>query len=394
MIGRGLRAGAHLLLGGVVALPVAALGWLFARASDGSATVVVLAAVAVAGVVAVALLPVVRPLAVVAARTLLDVPLPDPPPRPGWSARRRAAGWLAVAAVLGAATVLAVLVLVPAAAGFALLPVTGGAVRISATTVWPATGLLRALGPVIALVCLALLAVVVAALADLSRRLAPWFLGPTTAERLEAARAAAVRSARRARLAGELHDGVGHVLTAVTLQAGAARRVFDTDPEFARRALAAIEDRTLDAVADLDRMLGVLREGDEMPADGPGLEELDLVVEGARAAGTPVTVTREGELARVDAARSAAALGVAREALTNAVRHGDGEVALDLHVRDDGGVALTVTNPGGSGRTRPNGGRGLAGLGERVALVGGTVAAGPEEGRWVLRADLPAGPVP
>jgi signal transduction histidine kinase len=393
VISRSLRAAAHLLLGGVVALPVAALGWLFVVAADGTATSAVLGVVALAGVAGVALLPVVRPLAVVAARTLLDVPLPEPAPGTGWSARRRAAGWLALQAVLGAATVLAVLVLVPAAAGFALLPITGGAVRISAETVWPATGLLRALGPVIGLVCLALLGVVVAALADLSRRLAPWFLGPTTAERLAAAREAALRAARRARLAGELHDGVGHVLTAVILQAGAARRVFDTDPDFARRALASIEERTRDAVADLDTMLGALREGTE-PADGPGLEDLDVVVETVRAAGTTVTVEREGEIARVEPAVSAAALGVAREALTNAARHGDGAIGLDLRVDDDGGVRLTVTNPGVPRRTRPGGGRGLAGLAERVALVGGTVEAGPQDDHWVLHAELPAGAPP
>lgn len=93
-------------------------------------------------------------------------------------------------------------------------------------------------------------------------RWAPLLLGPTPRERLAAAEARAADLAVRNRLARELHDSVGHALSAVTLQASAARRVLDSDPEFVREALAAIEDTTRRTVGELDAVLGVLREGD------------------------------------------------------------------------------------------------------------------------------------
>ncbi len=91
-------------------------------------------------------------------------------------------------------------------------------------------------------------------------RWAPELLGPTPADRLAAAEQRAADLAVRNRLARELHDAVGHALSAVTLQASAARRVLDHDPEFVREALAAIEDTTRRTVGELDAVLGVLRE--------------------------------------------------------------------------------------------------------------------------------------
>ncbi|GAA2918997.1 hypothetical protein GCM10020221_14070 [Streptomyces thioluteus] len=92
-------------------------------------------------------------------------------------------------------------------------------------------------------------------------RCAPVLLGPSPADRLRAAEERARRLAVRNRLARELHDSVGHALSAVLLQAGAARKVLDADPGFAREALAAIEETTRTAVGELDTVLGLLREG-------------------------------------------------------------------------------------------------------------------------------------
>ena len=100
----------------------------------------------------------------------------------------------------------------------------------------------------------------VAGLGALAATMAPVLLGPSPADRIAALEARERRLAERNRLARELHDSVGHALTATTLQAGAARAVFDSDPEFARRALAAIEEVGRTAMDDLDHVLGVLRD--------------------------------------------------------------------------------------------------------------------------------------
>ena len=166
--------------------------------------------------------------------------------------------------------VLAVLVLLPQAAGFAVLPLTGGELRLGPGTSWPVSragaaaraggggrrgrARRRAWSP---------------GSGRPSPALAPRFLGPTPEEALAAERTRAGRLAWRARLAGELHDHLGHTLTAVTLQAGAARRVLDADPAAARRALEAIEERGRSAVDELDRVLTLLR--DPEGADPGGL---------------------------------------------------------------------------------------------------------------------------
>lgn len=110
-----------------------------------------------------------------------------------------------------------------------------------------------------------LLALIVVAGALLSRA-APWFLGPSAAERIAAMESEAVKLAERNRLARELHDSVGHALSVVTLQAGAAGRVLDSDPAFAREALGAIEESARAALEDLDHVLGLLRDDPSRPA--------------------------------------------------------------------------------------------------------------------------------
>lgn len=375
---------AHLALGGALALPYVGLTWLLVRAAgtqQGFLVLGVLALLTVVGGVGVAFLPPVRPLGAVVARSLLTAEIPVPDEAGG--GRARAAGWFAVTVVAGAVAVLAVLVLVPQAVGFAVLPLTGGALQLGPGTSWPVTGPALLLGPVAAVVALALAVGVVAGLGAALARLAPWLLGPTPEEALAAERTRAGRLAWRARLAGELHDHLGHTLTAVTLQAGAARRVLDADPAAARRALEAIEERGRSAVDELDRVLTLLR--DPEGADPGGLSppaDVPALVEGIRTTGREVHLDLVGEPGLL-------ARRVVQEGLTNAVRHGaPGPIDVAVAV-GTGTTTVALTNPLGPDRPGSPPGRGLAGLRERVEAAGGTLQAGAADGTWTLRAELP-----
>ncbi|GJF06543.1 sensor histidine kinase [Pseudonocardia sp. D17] len=393
------RRALHLLLGAVVALPYGALGWLFALAiGSGGLDVVsgtVLLALAVAAGVAVAFAPGVRALEVTAARALLDAAVPGTGGRDAtpttWSARRRAAGWLALNVVAGAVTVLVTLVVVPTAIALVTAPWRDIApLPAGAAAAWC---------PVAGVALVALLAHAVSATGAVLGRLAPGVLGPDRRERLRAELAAAQRVADdlavRNRLARELHDSVGHALTVTTLQAEAAARVLDGDPEFARRALGAIADAGRGALADLDHVLGILRDGPgESPPTAPTADLADLpgLLDGARTAGVDVRLDVRGDLGAVPAAVSREAYRIVQESLTNALRHAG---PVPVAVRLDAGaglLAVDVENPlGHKGSTveRTSGGRGVAGMAERVRVLRGELAAGREGDAWRVAARLP-----
>jgi signal transduction histidine kinase len=215
------------------------------------------------------------------------------------------------------------------------------------------------------------------------------------AAELAEAHAAERALAERNRLARELHDSVGHALTVTTLQAGAAARVLDTDPAFAAKALDAIAEAGRAALADLDHVLGLLREG---PAGGaedrapqPDLGGLAALVDGARSAGVPVELRCEGVTEAVPRAVSREAYRIVQEGLTNALRHaGPVPVAVRVAVRADA-VELELTNPLGRGPSRRGGGRGLAGMRERVGVLRGELTAGTDGDLWRVAARLPLG---
>ena len=391
------RRALHLLLGAVVALPYGALAWLFglALASGGMDVFssVVLLALATAAAVAVAFAPGVRALEVTAARALLDADVPDPG-SPTWPARRRAAGWLALVAVTGSVAILVTLVVIPSAVALVAAP-------WRETTPLP-TGVAAAWCPVAGLALLPLLAHAVSAAGRALGRVAPRLLGPDRGERLLAELAQAQRTADdlavRNRLARELHDSVGHALTVTTLQAAAAARVLDTDPEFARRALDAIADAGRDALEDLDQVLGILRDGptgtNAEHAPTSDLADLDRLVDGARAAGTDVRVDVVGDLAVVPAVVSREAYRIVQESLTNALRHA-GAVPVTVRLATSAGLLVVdVENPLGCSGSSRSGGRGVAGMAERVRVLRGELVAGREDGAWRVAARLPwpAGP--
>jgi signal transduction histidine kinase len=393
----------HLLLGAVILLPYVGLGALISTSMTSGgldpfgAVLVVVPGVAIA--FGVALVPGVRALAITAARALLGatVPEPDPATADSWPARRRAAGWLVLNAAAGAVTALVTLVVLPTTIGFLFAPWL-------VLEPFPTGGGAWWLPPVGLLLPLLLLHAASAAGAALAR-LAPRVLGPTPTERMAAELAeshAAERAlAERNRLARELHDSVGHALTITTLQAGAAARVLETDPAFVARALDAIAEAGRSALADLDHVLGLLRSGPD-GADGgddrapqPDLGDLDALVDGARSAGVPVALQRDGATGAVPRAVSREAYRIVQEGLTNALRHaGPVPVAVRVAVHDDA-VELELTNPLGAARARPRtgGGRGIAGMRERVTVLRGELRTGVDGGLWRVAARLPlAGP--
>jgi signal transduction histidine kinase len=210
------------------------------------------------------------------------------------------------------------------------------------------------------------------------------------AAELAEAHAADRALAERNRLARELHDSVGHALTVTTLQAGAAARVLHTDPAFVATALDAIAEAGRAALADLDHVLGLLREGNTGDrAPQPDLGDLDALVDGARSAGVAVALHRDGATGSVPRAVSREAYRIVQEGLTNALRHA-GPVPVDVRVTvGAAAVELEVANPLSRGPARNGGGRGIAGMRERVGVLRGEISAGRDGDRWRVAARLP-----
>jgi signal transduction histidine kinase len=232
---------------------------------------------------------------------------------------------------------------------------------------------------------------------------APWLAGVVVQRRRssearmrqqrDAAEAAIVEE--RARIARELHDVVAHAISVIVLQARGGRRLLDTEPEETRGALDTIEHTAQQALVEMRRLVGLLRESDEVLdlAPQPTLSQLDHLVAQVRAAGLPVEVAIEGEPVELPPGVDLSAYRIVQEALTNALKHAGptraritldfGTDGLDVDVADDG-VGAGAGN-GGSG-----GGYGLAGIRERVAVVGGELDARPRPGGgFVVHARLP-----
>jgi signal transduction histidine kinase len=210
-------------------------------------------------------------------------------------------------------------------------------------------------------------------------------------EREENARLAVAEE--RARIARELHDVVAHNLSIMVLQAGAERRAIGDERPQTTEALATIEDTGRTAMAEMRRLLGMLRRSDDelALAPQPSLRYLDDLVSQVRDAGLPVDLRIEGEPRAVAPGVDLSAYRIIQEALTNALKHAGpararvtvryGDNELDIEIADDGS---------GAAATAPAGGHGLVGMRERVALFGGDLAAGRRlSGGYVVRAKLP-----
>ncbi|MDZ5619564.1 sensor histidine kinase [Nocardioides bizhenqiangii] len=211
--------------------------------------------------------------------------------------------------------------------------------------------------------------------------------------RAAAAEVAALEAveAERRRLARELHDVVSHAVTLISVQAEAGQAVIDSDVEGARRALAAIGAASQDAVAELHAMLALLHEpSDESTGStSTGLADLPSLVAGVRAAGLRVELVTRGVSALPPAADHCA-FRVVQEGLTNALRHErNAQVRLVID-HADADSAIRVESRGTRHQSSYGGsGRGIAGLRERVAAVGGSLEVLDHDGTYCLQAVLP-----
>jgi signal transduction histidine kinase len=213
------------------------------------------------------------------------------------------------------------------------------------------------------------------------------------AERLEGEReaeAARARAEEQARIARELHDVIAHNVSVMVVQAAAANDVFDARPERAREALRAIEASGRSALAEMRRLLGVVRGEGPDYAPQPGLGRLDELVAQVRAAGLQVAVRVEGTPRELPAGVDLSAYRVVQEALTNTLKHAHAARA-DVALRyRDGELGVEVLDDGTATGNGDGSGRGLIGMRERVAAFGGSLESGPSPaGGFAVRARFP-----
>ena len=198
-------------------------------------------------------------------------------------------------------------------------------------------------------------------------------------------------SGERARIARELHDIVAHSVSVISVQAGAAEQYLERDPARAREHLSSVQDTARDALTEMRRLTGVLRDEAAGYEPQPGLARVDELVERARDAGLEVELAEEGERRGVPPGVDLAAYRIVQEALTNARKHA-GPVAAQVHVRYlDSAVEVEVVNAAGSGVQNGEGaGHGLVGMRERARVYGGDLETGHQpDGGYRVRARLP-----
>jgi signal transduction histidine kinase len=207
-------------------------------------------------------------------------------------------------------------------------------------------------------------------------------------------------AAERARIARELHDVVSHAISVTVLQARGGRRLVGLDDEAVRRSLDAIEHTNTAALGDMRRLLAVLRDTEDAAVDGltpqPSLSRLGDLVDQVRSSGLAVDLEVSGEPGIVPPGVDLSAYRIVQEALTNVLKHAGTNTRacvevtykhddVDVAVSDDGPLRASAVEAGRRGE-----GHGLINIRERVAVVGGTVTAGPgPNGGFVVRAHLP-----
>jgi signal transduction histidine kinase len=219
----------------------------------------------------------------------------------------------------------------------------------------------------------------------------------------------------RLRIARELHDVLAHHVTVIGVQAAAAGRVLDRQPDKAREALSSIETSSRETIGELQRLLGFLRSDHPTSPSGaiadpeppqPALGSVMQLIEEARATGQDVTVSVSGDLQTLPGSVSLSGYRIVQEALSNVRRHAsDAKVMIEVLVRpayvhlliensrSPGFASTSAASSGAAGST----GHGLMGMRERARLVGGDLSAGPTPtGGWRVLAALPttAAPLP
>jgi signal transduction histidine kinase len=213
-------------------------------------------------------------------------------------------------------------------------------------------------------------------------------------ERERDAQAQIAAAAERARIARELHDVIAHNVSVMVVQADGAGYALRRDPDRAGQALAAISRTGRQALAEMRRLLGVLRSDDQQAdlAPQPGLDQLRELLDEAREAGMSVSFTLEGPARPLPEGAELAAYRVVQESLTNTRKHGGLAAAAAVTLRyEPDGLLLQVTDDGlGAAAAADGPGHGLPGMRERVEMYGGTVRAGPlPGGGYQVTARLP-----
>jgi signal transduction histidine kinase len=186
----------------------------------------------------------------------------------------------------------------------------------------------------------------------------------------------------RLRIAQELHDVVAHSMGVIAVQAGVGAHVIDTEPDEAKKSLEAISQTSRSTLAEIRRLLGVLREDEAVSyAPAPGLADLDRLVLGVEGAGVHAEVCVEGTATELPPGVDLTAYRIVQEALTNVLKHAGRATATVVIGYEDKALRLEILDDGRgvNGRTAP-GGHGLVGIRERVGVYGGSFEAGPRIG--------------
>ncbi|MER6956224.1 MULTISPECIES: sensor histidine kinase [unclassified Streptomyces] len=202
----------------------------------------------------------------------------------------------------------------------------------------------------------------------------------------------------RTRVAREMHDIVGHNLSVIITLADAGAYASDSAPERGKEALQLIGDTGRQALGELRRVLGVLREAGDRPARGPelspqpGIADIEALCAKVRAAGREVVYRTSGDVDALDGGVQLTVYRIVQEALTNTLKHADTDTLVRLAiVEKDARLTVRVhdTGPATPSGTPNEEGHGLVGMRERAALYGGTVSAGPTSGGgWSVEAVL------
>ncbi len=215
-----------------------------------------------------------------------------------------------------------------------------------------------------------------------------------------AAELAATRAARldleaqRTNMARELHDLIGHTVNVMVVHAGAGRRAVEKDPAGAEQAFATIETTGRSALEELDRVLGLLRNGDpDAPLTPlPGMTDLPRLLDEFRGAGLDVELNTSGSVEELPAGIGLTTYRVVQEALTNTLKHSNVKVSeVTLTVDDDAVQVVATDRGGGPSMLSETGGRGLEGITERVALHGGTARFGQVPDGFEVSCTIPLG---
>jgi signal transduction histidine kinase len=190
-------------------------------------------------------------------------------------------------------------------------------------------------------------------------------------------------SDERLRIAQDLHDVVAHSMGVIAVQAGVGAHVIDSDPAEAKKSLEAISLTSRTTLAEIRRMLGVLRDDARAEyAPAPGLGDVERLMQEICNAGVDSHVTWEGQRTELAPSVDLTAYRIVQESLTNVLKHGGPNVHVDVTIRyEPEALAVEVVDDGRgiNGRTT-NGGHGLLGMRERVSVFGGSFEAGPRAG--------------